>query len=73
MKNDTQWIDEIENKIVDLKSKGRTVYYAIKAEMTKRTAKQVETHFTSNEEYSTEFRKCGTCQNTYEIIITWEN
>ena len=73
MKSSSEWIEEIENKIVELKGKNINTYYNIMAKMTRQTANEIALHFAGNEEYSTEFKRCFRCDNKFDIIITWSN
>ena len=72
MKTSEQWIEEMERKLDDLKSKGHKAYYNIMAEMTKETANKVALHFAGDKNYTTEFKRCHSCENKYDIIFTWE-
>lgn len=69
MKTSEEWIEEIEAEIIRLDYKGIKTYYNILAEMTKDTANKIYTHF--SETYEAEVKRCNSCVNKYDIIITW--
>lgn len=72
MKKKQEWIAEIESDISRLKAAGRKTLYLISAEMDTKTANGVIGYFTK-QGYVLEVRKCNSCNNSYDIIMSWEN
>lgn len=70
MKKKTEWITELTEDIVRLKSVNRKTLYLISAEMTTDIATAVVKHF-KDAGYTVESKRCLTCKNSWDIIIQW--
>lgn len=70
MKKKSEWIRELEEDIVRLKSAGRKTLYVISGEMTSEIAKGVIKYF-EDAGYTVESKKCFSCKNNWDVIIQW--
>jgi len=72
MKSASQWLDEIHERINDLKPKGIHAYYAFSAEMNQKTVKEIQLEFTAVEGYyNVEVKSCKCKKKTFDVIIQW--
>lgn len=69
MKTVEKWLEEIESQIIVLKEKGRKHHYLIMETMTSKTANQIKKELSKN--YTVEIKKCMSCINKWDIVISW--
>ena len=70
MKKKQEWITELTEDIIRLKGAGRKTLYLISAEMNNETATAIENYF-KEQGYSVESKKCRSCKNNWDVIISW--
>jgi hypothetical protein len=68
VKNADAWIEELEEKIEQLKGRDRKSHMLVNEKMSQETANHIESHFKAKG-YTVEKRKCSSCGG-WDIIFT---
>ena len=70
--NEEKYLQGILNEIERIKARNGRTLYRINDKITKRVARSVDRYFRNTSDYYIEMKRCATCTNEWDIIITFK-